>query len=52
MIHSLVKSYAEEAEFDDVVKGKCRGMIILLLGEPGVGKTLTAGTYTCSTMSA
>lgn len=28
--------------FDDVIKGKGRGMIILLCGPPGVGKTLTA----------
>jgi hypothetical protein len=30
------------AEFDDVIEGKGRGMIILLCGPPGVGKTLTA----------
>ncbi|KAF2014018.1 P-loop containing nucleoside triphosphate hydrolase protein [Aaosphaeria arxii CBS 175.79] len=28
--------------FDDVIEGKGRGMIILLTGPPGVGKTLTA----------
>lgn len=28
--------------FDDVIEGKGRGMIILLCGPPGVGKTLTA----------
>ncbi|KAF4456409.1 hypothetical protein F53441_1479 [Fusarium austroafricanum] len=28
--------------FDDVIKGKGRGMIMLLSGEPGTGKTLTA----------
>jgi hypothetical protein len=30
------------AAFDDVIEGKGRGMIILLCGSPGVGKTLTA----------
>ncbi|KAF2875800.1 P-loop containing nucleoside triphosphate hydrolase protein [Massariosphaeria phaeospora] len=28
--------------FDDVIEGKGRGMIVLLCGPPGVGKTLTA----------
>jgi DNA polymerase III delta prime subunit len=29
--------------FDDMIKGKGKGMVFLLHGEPGVGKTLTAG---------
>lgn len=29
-------------EFDDIIHGKGRGVIILLSGPPGVGKTLTA----------
>jgi 2-phosphoglycerate kinase len=29
----------------DVVKGKGKGLIILLHGAPGVGKTSTAGVY-------
>lgn len=29
-------------QFDDVVEGKGRGMVILLSGPPGTGKTLTA----------
>src|SRR5262245_40274530 len=29
----------DKFEFDDFIKGKGRGMIILLHGEPGVGKT-------------
>lgn len=29
-------------DFDDVIEGKGRGMIVLLCGPPGVGKTLTA----------
>lgn len=30
------------SSFDDVVAGKGRGIILLLCGPPGVGKTLTA----------
>jgi signal recognition particle GTPase len=45
MILSLVRVHADERiSFDDVIKGKGRGMIFLLHGMPGVGKTLTAGT--------
>lgn len=33
---------AYRRQFDDVVEGKGRGMIILLSGPPGTGKTLTA----------
>lgn len=33
---------SDEDKFDDVIKGKGRGMVILLCGAPGVGKTLTA----------
>lgn len=47
MIHSLVKIHADEnLNFDDVIKGKGKGMIFLLHGVPGVGKTLTAGMDT------
>ena len=45
MLLSLVKAHSEEFQFDDIMKGKGRGLIFLLHGEPGVGKTLTAGTY-------
>ncbi len=31
-----------EHQFDDVIRGKGKGIIILLSGPPGVGKTLTA----------
>ena len=34
------KAYKEQ--FDDVIEGKGKGIIILLCGPPGVGKTLTA----------
>lgn len=43
----LVMSFAEaqvqhRQTFDDVIEGKGKGMIMLLSGPPGVGKTLTA----------
>jgi hypothetical protein len=45
MILSLVTVHTDERLlFDDVIKGKGRGMVFLLHGVPGVGKTLTAGT--------
>lgn len=45
MIRCLVKIHAgEQTGFDDVITGKGKGMIFLLHGVPGVGKTLTAGT--------
>ncbi|KAH7160976.1 P-loop containing nucleoside triphosphate hydrolase protein [Dactylonectria macrodidyma] len=43
MILSLVKVHENEhVGFDDIISGKGKGMIFLLHGEPGVGKTLTA----------
>jgi len=45
MFSSLVEAHSEELQFDDLVKGKGKGLIFLLHGEPGVGKILTAGTY-------
>jgi len=43
----LILSFAESQvkchdEFDDFIQGKGRGIIMLLAGPPGVGKTLTA----------
>lgn len=44
MLLSLVKVHANEgSEFDDVIKGKGKGLVVLLHGDPGTGKTLTAG---------
>ena len=44
VISSLVRIHGSEAAtFDDVIAGKGKGIIFLLHGEPGVGKTLTAG---------
>jgi len=37
---STQQSY--RSQFDDVIEGKGRGIILLLCGPPGVGKTLTA----------
>lgn len=46
MIHSLVEVHTNNnLSFDDVIKGKGKGMVFLLHGVPGVGKTLTAGKY-------
>jgi len=43
LIHSLVKQHARRAAlFDDIVAGKGQGLIGLLSGGPGCGKTLTA----------
>lgn len=45
---ALVKSYIDTPPstlLPDLVRGKGLGMIFLLHGPPGVGKTLTAGMY-------
>lgn len=43
MVHSLVRQHKKRKEaFDDVVQGKGKGLIGLLSGKPGSGKTLTA----------
>ena len=43
MILAFVTSQSlHKSSFDDVIEGKGRGMIMLLSGPPGVGKTLTA----------
>jgi hypothetical protein len=44
MIAALVRSGQGSAvKFDDMIKGKGKGIIFLLHGPPGVGKTFTAG---------
>ena len=44
MVLSLVKIHSrDDIGFDDVIKGKGKGMVFLLHGEPGLGKTLTVG---------
>lgn len=48
-ILSLVRVHADKRlGFDDIIKGKGMGMIFLLHGIPGVGKTLTVGRLTTS----
>ena len=45
LVHDLVQAHesnGNEQMFDDVVRGKGKGLVGLLTGPPGVGKTLTA----------
>ncbi|KAL2037820.1 hypothetical protein N7G274_009545 [Stereocaulon virgatum] len=43
LIHSLVKQHSSNPTgYDDIIQGKGRGLIGLLSGNPGCGKTLTA----------
>ncbi|OCL12971.1 P-loop containing nucleoside triphosphate hydrolase protein [Glonium stellatum] len=42
LVRALAASHAKKAQFDDFVPGKGRGLIMLLHGPTGVGKTLTA----------
>jgi hypothetical protein len=42
-VQALVTSHAQKRDsFDDIVKGKGMGLVCVLHGPPGVGKTLTA----------
>jgi ATP-dependent 26S proteasome regulatory subunit len=44
LIRSLVNDHEQSSSsFDDLIAGKGKGLIFLLHGPPGVGKTLTAG---------
>jgi len=43
LIHSLVKTHATGTDsFDDLIAGKGKGLVFVLHGCPGVGKTFTA----------
>ncbi|PMD19490.1 P-loop containing nucleoside triphosphate hydrolase protein [Hyaloscypha hepaticicola] len=43
ILYSIVASKLGQSEgFDDIIQGKGQGVIMLLSGDPGVGKTLTA----------
>ncbi|KAI0545381.1 P-loop containing nucleoside triphosphate hydrolase protein [Xylaria curta] len=47
LIKSFVSAQIKQSRclaFDDIVEGKGQGTIMLLTGEPGIGKTLTAET--------
>ncbi|KAK4172035.1 ATPase family AAA domain-containing protein 3B [Triangularia setosa] len=42
-VQALVSTHSQKREsFDDIIKGKGQGLICVLHGPPGVGKTLTA----------
>ncbi|KAK3693304.1 hypothetical protein B0T22DRAFT_496150 [Podospora appendiculata] len=42
-VRALVSTHSQKREsFDDIVKGKGQGLVCVLHGPPGVGKTLTA----------
>ena len=41
LVHALVKNHGVDG-YDDLIKGKSRGLVVVLHGEPGVGKTFTA----------
>ena len=44
IVKSMVRSYLSKmTNFRDIVKGKGLGLVLLLHGSPGTGKTLTAG---------
>ena len=45
LISSLLErqNHQQEDDFDDLIQGKGKGLIFLLHGPPGVGKTYTAG---------
>lgn len=43
LIHALIRQHSTQAtQFDDLIVGKGKGLIGLLCGNPGCGKTLTA----------
>lgn len=45
LVRALVATHVQQnLGFDDIVKGKGKGLIMVLHGPPGVGKTLTAET--------
>lgn len=52
LIKDLVQSHASGTNpkrlMDNIMEGKGRGLVILLHGPPGVGKTLTAGAFSVS----
>lgn len=47
LISSLLErqDHEQHDDFDDLIRGKGKGLIFLLYGPPGVGKTYTAGLF-------
>jgi ATP-dependent Lon protease len=45
LIKALVSVHLSTNKMGDIITGKGNGLIILLHGSPGVGKTLTAESY-------
>ena len=47
VVKAIVRSHlSKEPTFRDLIQGKGRGLVVLLHGAPGTGKTLTAGIVT------
>ncbi|EMD40005.1 hypothetical protein CERSUDRAFT_46125, partial [Gelatoporia subvermispora B] len=42
LIRALVQQHSRRQSFDDIIAGKGKGLVALLCGSPGCGKTLTA----------
>lgn len=49
MIYALVNVQKSAGKMDDIIAGKGNGLIILLHGSPGTGKTLTAERFVSET---
>lgn len=52
IIRALVQAHRKHSienppDFDDIIAGKGLGLVFLLQGQPGLGKTLTAGALNC-----
>lgn len=46
IVEAMVDTYlSKDVSISDFIKGKGRGIIVLLHGSPGTGKTLTIGMY-------
>lgn len=45
MIYALINVQKSAGKMDDIIAGKGNGLIILLHGSPGTGKTLTAERF-------
>ncbi|KAF7886450.1 hypothetical protein EAF00_010553 [Botryotinia globosa] len=42
LVRALIRNHKRGRDFDDFIKGKGKGLVLLLHGPPGVGKTMTA----------